>query len=67
MHPPFEIFFLRKEQGSLAGIAQSAGHWNMNDFIMFFQQLIPHLHDIRRRWLRSCNRFSGRKFPVKLF
>lgn len=67
MNFSFKIFFLCKKQGSLTGIAQSAGHRNVHNFVMFLKQLIPHLHNIRRRWLRSCYRLSGSQFLVKFF
>ena len=49
------LVFLRQRLCRMTSAAQSAGHWNVHDLIVLFQQLVPAFHDFTRRWLRRGN------------
>ncbi len=50
-----ETYYEEITLSRLAGTAQSAGHRDMDDLIVVFEERIPKLCDGLRRWLRGGN------------
>ena len=60
------VIVLGQHEGSFAGIAQPAGHWDIDNFIIFVQKPVPQVHHIPRRGLGGGDGAVGLQLFIEL-